>query len=266
MTRDACLDLLSDLLRADQRALGCWLAGSLGRGDGDEWSDLDLLVAVDPTSQNAFVAHFESQVTVRADIVLGKRLELGTATVLSYVTDEWVRFDVSVVPPSDLARRDASGLRRIFDREGLHPTAGAALPPVGPSGARVAELTREFLRVLGLLPVVLGREELEVGASGAALVRTLLIELMVEASDVADRGGALSLRRLLPPEQLVALRRLPPIVATGESITAVHLACANEFLPLARELSERTNVPWPHALESALRRHLLSQLGVRLAG
>ncbi len=227
MTRDECLYLLSDLLRADQRALGCWLAGSLGRGEGDEWSDLDLLVAVDPTSQNEFVAHFESQVAVRVDIVLGKRLELGAATVLSYVRDDWVRFDVSVVPPSELARRDASGLRRIFDREGLHRTAGAALPPAGPSGARVAELTREFLRVLGLLPVVLGR---------------------------AAR------------EQLAALRRLPPIVATGESITAVHLACANEFLPLARELSERTNVPWPHALESALRRHLLSQLGVRLAG
>jgi hypothetical protein len=69
----------------------------------------------------------------------------------------------------------------------------------------VARLNREFLRILGLLPVVLGREEYVVGASGAGLARTLLIQLMVEEVAAPGPGGALHLRGLLPVERLVAL-------------------------------------------------------------
>jgi hypothetical protein len=53
-------------------------------------------------------------------------------------------------------------------------------------------------------------------------------------------------------------------LATRESAIAVHMAVARLFLPLARDLSKRTGTPWPDALESALRAHLDSQLGLKL--
>jgi hypothetical protein len=83
---------------------------------------------------------------------------------------------------------------------------------------------------------------------------------------VEDRGGALHLRGLLPDAQLAAIDELPPILATRESAIAVHMAVARLFLPLARDLSKRTGTPWPDALESALRAHLDSQLGLKLSG
>jgi hypothetical protein len=93
----------------------------------------------------------------------------------------------------------------------------------------------------------------------------LLIQLMTEDVAVEDRGGALHLRGLLPDAQLAAIDELPPISATRESAIAVHMAVARLFLPLARDLSKRTGTPWPDALESALRAHLDSQLGLKLS-
>ena len=44
--RDALLARLLALLKADSRVAAVWLHGSLGRGTGDAWSDLDLWVVV----------------------------------------------------------------------------------------------------------------------------------------------------------------------------------------------------------------------------
>jgi len=43
-------------LQADPVVAGVWLVGSLGRGDGDGYSDIDLIVAVDPLIPAAMLA------------------------------------------------------------------------------------------------------------------------------------------------------------------------------------------------------------------
>jgi predicted nucleotidyltransferase len=44
--RSALLQRVKALLEGDQRVVAAWLHGSLGRGDGDLWSDLDVWVVV----------------------------------------------------------------------------------------------------------------------------------------------------------------------------------------------------------------------------
>src|SRR5262245_12518988 len=44
--RDALIDRLHASLGADPRFVAAWLGGSVGRGDADDWSDVDLYVAV----------------------------------------------------------------------------------------------------------------------------------------------------------------------------------------------------------------------------
>jgi len=184
--------------------------------------------------------------------------------VFNQVTADWLRFDVSVITPAGLDRYTASTVRPLFDKDDLYSRLRQKREPLAPSGPRIQELTKEFMRILGLLPVVLGREEYAVSASGSGLIRMLLIQLMTEDVAVEDRGGALHLRGLLPDAQLAAIDELPPILATRESAIAVHMAVARLFLPLARDLSKRTATPWPDALESALRAHLDTQLGLKL--
>lgn len=50
------LDALEVALRADDRVVAAWLAGSLGRGTADDLSDLDLWLAVDDASIAEIVA------------------------------------------------------------------------------------------------------------------------------------------------------------------------------------------------------------------
>jgi predicted nucleotidyltransferase len=260
--RDALLVRLTAALRADERIRAAWLTGSLGRGAGDRYSDLDVLVAVADADRPGLLDDWSGLADSVASIVHTQRL--GTA-VVNHITDGWLRFDASFVDPGDLSERSADGLLPLFDRDDLATRLGGPASSAGPSAATVGRLTREFLRILGLLPVVLGRDEYVVGASGAGLARTLLIQLMVEEVAAPDPGGALHLRGLLPPDRLAQLAALPPIAATRESVLAVHLAVADLFLPLARTLADRSGTPWPAEMLAALREHLDRELGVALS-
>lgn len=44
--REALLDRAVELLQADDRIVAAWLFGSIGRGDADAWSDIDLWMVV----------------------------------------------------------------------------------------------------------------------------------------------------------------------------------------------------------------------------
>ncbi|GAA1554611.1 nucleotidyltransferase domain-containing protein [Kribbella lupini] len=91
-----------------------------------------------------------------------------------------------------------------------------------------------------------------VAASGSTLLRTMLVQLMVESVEVEDRGGALHLSALLDPEHYRTIEALPPIVATRESAVEVHRACVDAFFPLAEDLCRRTGVTWPDDFATAV--------------
>lgn len=261
MNRDELLARIAAVLADDGRVEAAWLAGSLGRGEGDRWSDVDVFAAASDERRDALVADWETVAARISPTVLLQRAN----GVFTHVTPEWLRFDVAIGGPSDVATRSRAAHRLLFDHAGLD---GCLLPqtePTPPSRARVEGLTREFLRILGLLPVVLGREELEVAASGAGLVRMLLVQLLLEEAGGDTRGGALRLRSALAPDRLGLLRDLPAIAATRESAIAVHVACTRAFLSVARDLATRTGATWPRDLEAAALTHLRRELGIDLS-
>ncbi|MGA8113624.1 MAG: aminoglycoside 6-adenylyltransferase [Actinocatenispora sp.] len=262
MERDELIERIADVLRAEPMVRAAWLVGSIGRGTDDEYSDVDVWAVVAPEDIDAFAEAWPEASGKVADIVL--RQGLGKR-IFTHVTADWLRFDLSVGTPDDVSERPRDAVRPLFDHDGLADRLGDEGPPLAPSADRVAALSTEFLRVLGLLPVVLGRREYVVAAAGAGLLRTLLIRLYTEDVAVADRGGALHLAALLPPERYEALAALPPVEATRESALRFHVACAELFLPVARELAARSGADWPQALEDAALRHLERDLDVKLA-
>jgi len=262
--RDALIERLVAALGAHEAVRGVWLGGSLGRGEGDAYSDVDLVVAVDDAGREDFLDGWDAVAASIAPIVLSSRLGGGSFAVLNHVTAGWLRFDVSVVRPAAMSGYTRTGVRTLLDRDGLDATLRPHGELTPPDARRVAALTTEFFRVLGLLPVVVGRQEYAVGASGAGLLRTMLIQLATEDVPAEDRGGVLHLRRLLPARRMAEIDALPAIEATRESVVAAHLAAAALFLPLARDLSARTGVAWPDTLESALRTHLARELSLDL--
>jgi predicted nucleotidyltransferase len=53
--RDHLLAKVTHMLEADPRVTGAWLSGSYGRGEADEWSDLDLHVVVQDEHLSSFL-------------------------------------------------------------------------------------------------------------------------------------------------------------------------------------------------------------------
>jgi hypothetical protein len=259
MDRDTLLAGLRDLLAGDDRVRALWLAGSLGRGTADRHSDIDLLAAV--TDRAGLLDGWERRVGTLTPLVYVQRLG---DSVVNHITPGWLRFDLSLRDTDALAGLARDRLVTLFDRDGLTAALPATGTPLRADPAAVAALSREFLRVLGLLPVVLGRAEYVAGALGAGLLRALLVRLMLEDVEVPDRGGALHLAPLLPPDRLAALAALPPVAATREAVLDAHLACARLFLPLARALADRTGADWPAAMATAALDHLSRELGVHL--
>ena len=260
---DMMVERITAILQEDERVRAAWLCGSRARGTSDEFSDIDIWLVVRPTDEAQFIDDWPSMSDKISPTVL--RQQVGKRPAFNHITPEWLRFDVSIGTPDDAPKRSRSAVRLLFDLDGLDATLGHSQGPLQPDAAKVRILTTEFLRVLGLLPVVAGRSEYVVGASGVGLLRELLIQLMLEDVGVEDRGGALHLNGLIPEARLQALRDLPPIAATREAVIAGHLACTQLFLPIARELSARTGVQWPAELERAVREHLCRSLSLEFA-
>ncbi|WP_029136347.1 nucleotidyltransferase domain-containing protein [Nakamurella lactea] len=119
--RDSWLGEVLDLLRDDDTVVAAGLVGSLGRGDDDDWSDIDLLIVVPDTQVARFV---DARELPRADDL---RLSFDArhnaprhagAVSGEYVIDGlplWV--DWYIYPASEAGW--ATDATVVFDRQGL---------------------------------------------------------------------------------------------------------------------------------------------------
>ncbi len=262
--QQALIDRICGALRADDDVDAAWLAGSLGRGKGDAFSDVDVLVLAVDGRLGQLMARYAADVSSMAEAVLLNPLFGGR--VLNVVTSDWQRFDLSFVEGSDLGRYDRTALAALFSKSGREPPRKSPTP-YQTTPEQLLKLVNEFLRVLGLLVVGSGREEYVLGLTGVDLLRQMTFELMLEENGLgpADRGGALHRWPLLTPDQQDQLRALDPVVADRDGIIAADMALARIFLPRARHLAQRVGLAWPEAFEEATRRHLKDRLGVTLA-
>jgi predicted nucleotidyltransferase len=262
--QQALIEAIVRVLEADADVEAAWLSGSLGRGAGDAFSDVDVTALVVPASRPDAVGrrYVQAVAGIAPPLLVNP---LFGARVVSVVTADWARFDLSFLGSDELSRLDGSRLRVLFNKGRQSPTARPRTP-YAPSARTVLDLTNEFLRVVGLLVVADGRREWLLALSGTDILRRLTLDLMLEANGVSpeDRGGALKRNPFLTAGQRRALENLPPVAANRESLFEANRELARLFLPLARRLAEETGAAWPAEFEAATRRHLRDRLGLDL--
>jgi predicted nucleotidyltransferase len=162
--QQSLIDAIRRALEADHDVDAAWLAGSLGRGKGDAFSDVDVLVlAIDERSGDV-MARYAADVLVIAEPVLVNPLFGGR--VLNVVTADWRRFDLSFIQASDLTRYDVGELSPLFNKSGREPPSRGRTP-YRTAPEKLLKLVNEFFRVLGLLVVGSGREEYVLGLLGS---------------------------------------------------------------------------------------------------
>jgi predicted nucleotidyltransferase len=249
------IDTIHRVLAADDGIEAVWLAGSLGQGKGDAFSDVDVLVLTVDGRLGDTMARYARDVSMIAEPVLVNPLYGGR--VLSVVAADWRRFDLTFVEGGDLGRYNSAALSCLFNKAGRAPPERGPIP-YKTQPEELLKLVNEFLRVLGLLVGGIGREEFVLGLQGVGLLRQMTLDLMLEENGVgpAERGGALHRNPLLTPDQRHELEALAPVPADRAGIITANVALAELFLPRARQLAGRIGMTWPEAFEAATRRHL----------
>ncbi|MGZ4428859.1 MAG: hypothetical protein ACXVW2_12210 [Nocardioidaceae bacterium] len=243
-----------DDLADDDRVRGLWLTGSHGSGVADALSDVDMFCLVTPQTGGAFLRDWPEHVRETYQPLMVQQVP--GAPVFNHVLEGWLRWDLVIGTGTELAELDARRVTELFNKDGAR--AGSARHR-GADPDVVLEMTEEFLRVLGLLPVVVGRGELVSAVSGAALLRQTLITLLRYRAEGDALTGALHLNRVLPADELAALAALPAATAERSSVIEAHLACARLFLPAARAMLRDR---YPAHLEHACLTHLEATLGL----
>ena len=257
--QSALLDRLTTTLGQDPRIQALWLGGSLAQGGGDPWSDIDLVAQVDAADMAGCLSDYKGP---RPGLPERVHVLEVYGCIINSVTTAWERFDIVFLPEAQI--------RKTYGSE-LKPLSGAAVqldpkPEVetdAATAARVEGLIQEFLRVLGLGPVAIGRGEWVVAQQGHGLLRDMAVNLMLEGNGVPRSArGAKRLNVYLRPDQQAALEAIAPPSANRESLLASQVAIARLFFSEARPIAARMGIVWPEAFEAATRRHLKAELSL----
>jgi Nucleotidyltransferase domain len=261
MTPQDTIETISDAMHEAEFVRALFLSGSYGTGLQDEFSDLDFLAIVEADRLEEFAAVWRKSVEQVGLIVLwwDRRVK---GTLINAITKDWLRIDVVAGDASQLSNHARDKLRMIFDKDDFL----ASLPETRPSPQLNAERLfydiQEFIRIMGLLPLAIGRNEMVNAVTGLSYLRRILIDFFIADFGATDRGGALNLNRLITPDQNELLRSLPPLVPERAAVIEGYLAYAKAFLPTARKLAERHGIEWPAEFEAATWVHLEKTLGV----
>ncbi|MGZ6009689.1 MAG: nucleotidyltransferase domain-containing protein, partial [Rhizomicrobium sp.] len=153
--QQSLIDAIVRVLSADGRIESAWLTGSLGKGAGDEFSDVDVTVVTPDASFDDALRHYSGDLSMVANVV---RINIVSGRVLNAITDLWARFDLTFVKPNEFAVMPLAAARPLFNR-GTPERTFPVPPPYKITAARILQLTNEFIRVLGLTPVGIGRGE-----------------------------------------------------------------------------------------------------------
>jgi len=255
-------DLIARLARhaeGDERVRALLLSGSFGKGDADDWSDVDLVAVVSPEDHKAFAAGARDWLGAVVDIVHWHSPH-PPLPLFSAVTAGYDRIDLTVTVPG-MVLGAQNTLKPLVDRDGVYAALPAAPPPGRVNPAKVEGIIREFLRIMGLLPLVAGREQPAIAVGGVGHLRQAVLSLLTEAKALPAPVGALSVAKVLSAEDMALLTALPtPASETAEVIEA-QLEHARLFLPRARQIAADCCAAWPADFEAAVRAHLLRTMG-----
>lgn len=261
MTHSEVIETITDHLSGmpDIRAL--FLSGSYGNGMADKYSDIDFVMVSEDGASDKVAQSWREAVERTGEIVLWWD-RTTVPTLINAITEDWTRTDVIILRPDQMGRQTQSALKPLFDHDNIYGSLAAAAPKTRPDLKRFRYEVEEFIRVLGLLHLAVGRKEYINGVLGVFLLRNKLVDLLIEETNAPNRGGILHLNRLITSEQKELLVAMPPAIPERDALITAQLAYAKAYLPRARQRAERLGMEWPERFEDVTWKRLEEALSI----
>jgi hypothetical protein len=254
------------VLFQDERVRILWLTGSLATGTADAQSDVDLRAAV-RVEDFATIGDWWPDLLYELAPIIWKQRWPGPPdeAILSAITSDYLRFDLVIQSIQDRRPRTLEAAQVLFDKDDQAKQFLLTLASPHDPYAQLPSLAEDFIRLLGMLPIVVEREDVPIGMEGQLALHSMLISLLLLENGI-DRTfrGKRHVAAHLDDEQRALLAQVPSLAPTMESIIEGRIAYGRLFLPRARRLMERHGQSYPAAFEAATVQHLWETLGLRL--
>ena len=256
----AALEQLTILLQSDPRIRAAWLAGSLGRGDADRYSDIDLHVVLAEADLAAFQAGVEEWLGAWRPLVLCNLLFDGK--MVNALTADGVRIDLWPHTEERISLQPGKG-RVLHDPAGLiHFDLAPVAPDERAIAAGLEAQIKEFWRCIALTPVVLGRDEKIVAVQGLSVEVGLLTNILIAGGRIERDAGVKKLNRFLPEQARVAIEQALTLDGlTIASLARAHLALAQIVAEHGPAIAASHGFAYPSALEAAVLRFVHAEIG-----
>lgn len=257
------------LVAQDDRVIALFVTGSHADGRADEHSDLDFLAIASESDVLEVAEQIPLLLNEIEPLVDVSVRPLGAATLVNLVTERCQRIDVVVMSPGAVVKVPRFGpARAVFDRAAVE----VSLPEISPPFSVVHGeewfdgLVKGVLRTVGLLPLIVSREEFIRGAQHVQLLKQDYLELLLfaEGDPPVTRPGAWAwseLNRRLSVERRERVAALPAAAMTSAEVVRGHLRVFEEFMSLARQVSQRCGFVWKHSAYQAAVTEYLNRSG-----
>lgn len=252
---------VTDATRDEPAIRALFLSGSYANGMADDFSDIDFVMLAPDGASDDIARIWRKAIGKTGDIVLW--WDRTTVPVLiNAITSDWTRTDVIILKPDQIRSHTQSSLIPLFDHDNIYDDLAPSAPKPAPNLKKFSYQIEEFIRILGLLHLAVGRKEYINGVLGVFHLRNMLVDLLIEETDAPHRGGILHLNRLISKDQQDLLLSLPPAIPDKDAMIAAHLAYAQTYLPRARARAARLGMTWPEPFEAATWAKLNSALSI----
>lgn len=261
MNHEDVIRTITTALADDQRVRALFLSGSYGNGMADAYSDIDFILVAEEGASDDIAALWREAIAETGEIVLWWD-RAPVPVLINAITADWTRTDVIILKPSQMSAHAQDALTPVIDRDGIYAFLLGTAPARTLTPATLRRQVEEFIRILGLLHLAVGREEYINGVLGVYHLRNQLVELMIDETQAPHRGGILHLNRLITEAQKATLTALPPPVPERQAMIDAHLAYASAYLPRARRRAAQVGLEWPERFEAVTWNRLKQSLGV----
>jgi hypothetical protein len=262
----AFADQATSALRTEERVRLLWLTGSLAAGAADAQSDVDLRLAVREDDFVTIGQWWPGLIDLVSSTVWKRRYPgPPDEAILGAITTDYLRFDLVVQSVMDTKPRRLEAAQVLFDKDGSAESFPLTVAAPPDPFAHLAFLVEDFIRLLGMLPIVVERNDVPIGMEGQLALQSMLISLLLLENGI-DRAttGKRHVAAYLTAEQRALLAQVPTLAPTMESLIEGRVAYGRLFLPRARRLMEAQGQVYPEAFETATKQHLLETLGLNV--
>lgn len=252
------LGKMQTALENDERIQAAWLTGSIGRGNADRYSDIDINLWVDESQLDAFHKETQQWLNALSPLVLFRWM-FGDR-MANALTANGIRIDLWLHTTAPTL--EESRVKVLLDRKNaLQFRTTAPTPDSNAIKDRLLDQIREFWRCISLTPAVVGRGERLVGQFGLGIEVTILTDVIIAGYGIPRDSGVKRLNPFLPDE---LRQRIEAALAmdglTDNGLLQAHLALAHIMQDEGRKIAERHGFDYPSDIETAALDYIKSEL------